>query len=89
MSITKQIENIIQETFHPITLEILNQSHLHAGHGGDDGSGESHFKIIIVSDMFIGKSRLARHRMVFEALEQALPVLPHALSITAFDPAEK
>lgn len=74
------MEKLLQENLSPCFLEIKNQSHLHAGHSGDDGSGESHFKIKISSSYFDGKARLERNRMVYNALGDIMGKI-HALSI--------
>ncbi len=88
MGISKQIEQILHEAIQPESLEVINESHLHAGHAGDDGTGESHFRIVIVAERFDGMSRIARHRMINELLDEALPYRPHALSINARAPDE-
>lgn len=80
MSIEQQIEQCLILAFSPNFLEVKNQSHLHAGHAGDDGSGESHFKIKIKSNVFEKQSRVARERMVYKALDDIMPKI-HALSI--------
>lgn len=67
-------------TLEPTRLEVVNQSHLHAGHAGDDGSGESHWHVALTSPRFAGASRLARHRMVHAALGD-LTARVHALSL--------
>lgn len=68
MAMAEIIESRLNEAFAPRALEIVNDSSRHAGHAGDDGSGESHFTIHIVSDAFAGMSRLERHRAVHTAL---------------------
>ena len=73
----------------PDNLEIINESHLHAGHQpGFDGKGESHMRVRIVSSEFIGKTRVARHRMVNEVLSEELRLGLHALAIDAKAPGE-
>ncbi len=84
--IAAQIESALQDSLHPDQLKVINESHLHAGHSGDDGSGESHFQIVIVCSQFAALSRIERHRMVFGILQSRLENLPHALSIKAFAP---
>ncbi len=86
-------EQSLLAAFAPEKLEIINESHLHAGHHhGDgrpfDGSGETHFRVRIVSSTFAGKSRLERHRAVNTALKQILDDGLHALAIEAFAPGE-
>lgn len=72
----------------PIRLDILNESHLHAGHRSSPGTGESHFRILIVSSKFAGKSRVDRHRLVNAALAELLQGHVHALAIRALAPGE-
>jgi len=85
MNTEMQIRTALQNATLPTQLKVINESHLHAGHAGDDGSGESHFSIIVTSSVFNGKSRIERHRMIHTILEDSLSVLPHAISIKAFD----
>ena len=68
MSVKDEITQRLTAAFHPETLEVVNESHLHAGHGGDDGSGESHFRLRIRAPVFANQSRVARHRAVHAAL---------------------
>jgi BolA protein len=72
--------------FEPSELEVVDESHLHAGHpGARDGRG--HYRVTIVSSKFAGRSRLERHRMVFAALGALMETDIHALSVTALDQA--
>jgi BolA family transcriptional regulator, general stress-responsive regulator len=89
----KMTEESLNLAFSPERLEIVNESHLHAGHHhGDgrpfDGSGETHFRVRIVSSAFAGKSRLERHRAVNAALDGVLKDGLHALAIDASAPGE-
>ncbi|AZL60604.1 BolA family transcriptional regulator [Tabrizicola piscis] len=68
MAVKDDIETRLQAAFQPTTLEIHNESHKHAGHSGDDGSGESHFRIVIRAQAFAPMTRVARHRAVQQAL---------------------
>ncbi|MEM7644058.1 MAG: BolA family protein [Pseudomonadota bacterium] len=70
----------LSEGLSPTRLEVINESHKHAGHSGDDGSGESHWHLVIASPAFAGKSRIARHRLVHAALGDVMPRI-HALSM--------
>jgi BolA protein len=72
----------------PTRLDLVNESHLHAGHRSSPGTGESHFRILIVSEAFAGKSRLERHRLVNELLSSELQGGVHALAIKACAPGE-
>jgi BolA protein len=68
---------------------VINDSTLHSGHSGDDGSGESHFTVLIESAAFEGRSRLERQRMVNKALGDIPGERVHALAIKAFAPQDK
>ncbi|MFM2367524.1 MAG: hypothetical protein RIR95_2132 [Pseudomonadota bacterium] len=70
----------LTEAFQPELLEIENESHKHAGHSGDDGSGESHFRVMIRAAGFAGLSRVARHRAVHAAIGD-LNTRIHALAL--------
>jgi len=73
----------------PTALEVSNDSHLHAGHLGDDGSGESHFTVNVESKAFDGLSRVARQRLLNQALADLLATRIHALAIRARAPGER
>ena len=75
--------------FAPQSLDVVDESHQHAGHAGHRGGGETHFRVYIVSEAFRGKSRLARHRMVNETLSSELAGGMHALAIHAHAPGEE
>lgn len=68
MSVSQQMRQRLEAAFAPGLLEIVNESHLHGGHAGDDGSGESHFRVTIRAEALAPLSRLARHRAVNAAL---------------------
>ena len=80
MPIKEEIEARLRAAFAPEVLEIVNESHKHAGHGGDDGSGESHFALRIRAPQFAQMSRLERHRAVHAALGDVTRRL-HALAL--------
>lgn len=71
----------------PESLEIRDESALHAGHEGARGGG-GHYELLIVSPQFTGQPIAARHRMVYRALAELLPREIHALSIKALAPDE-
>ena len=79
----------LQRTFQPTRLDVINESHLHAGHRTSPGTGESHFRVLMVSPVFAGKSRLQRHRLVNEALAAELKGKVHALALDLRAPDEK
>lgn len=72
----------------PSSLEVINDSHRHAGHMGDNGTGESHFTVIVESDRFVGLNRVQRQRLVNQALADLLSSRIHALAIRARAPGE-
>ena len=73
----------------PIALELLDESAQHAGHAGASPGGNTHWRLSITSNSFIGKGRVARHRLVYEALGELMHNPIHALAITASTPDEK
>lgn len=81
------IRERLQSGLAPVELEIDDQSALHAGHAGARGGG-GHFAVRIVSTRFAGKSRVERHRMVYQALGNAMQSEIHALSIQSLTPDE-
>jgi BolA protein len=64
MSIENELKARLTAAFAPERLEVVNDSAKHAGHGGDDGSGESHFSVLIRAAAFAPMGRVARHRAV-------------------------
>jgi BolA family transcriptional regulator, general stress-responsive regulator len=68
MGVKDEIVERLTAAFSPSVLEVVNESHKHAGHAGDDGTGESHFHITIRAAAFQPMPRLARHRAVQAAL---------------------
>jgi BolA family transcriptional regulator, general stress-responsive regulator len=89
MSLESSIRDKLVQAFQPTRLEVLNESHLHAGHRGSPGTGESHFRVLIVSAAFAGKSRVERHRLVNDTLAAELKGGVHALAIKAYAPGEE
>jgi len=81
MSIDAEIRAKLQAAFAPAALEIVNESHQHAGHGGHDGSGDSHFRVRIVAPAFADMSRVQRHRAVHKALGPEITARIHALAL--------
>jgi BolA protein len=72
----------------PERLDVIDESHLHAGHAGARSGGETHYRVYIVSQAFRGKSRIDRHRMVNATLSSELKGGVHALAIRAAAPEE-
>ena len=86
--VADQIAIRLNEMLAPTRLDVVNESHHHAGHLGDDGTGESHFRVEIESDRFVGLNRVARQRLVNNALADLLASRIHALTIKARAPGE-
>lgn len=86
--VQQEMEGLLGQALAPSRLEVINDSARHHGHSGDDGSGESHFTVVIESAQFAGKSRLERQRMVNRALGDILGTRVHALAIKALAPGE-
>ncbi|MES2698717.1 MAG: BolA family protein [Pseudomonadota bacterium] len=82
------MERMLSAVLAPTRLEVINDTANHLGHAGDDGSGESHFTVVVESDQFAGKSRLERQRMVNRALGDIPGTRVHALAIKAYAPGE-
>ena len=83
----EQIDSALRAAISPLqSLQVINESHLHAGHAGA-GEG-SHFRVKIVCKQLQGLSRVARHRLVYDALRHVIPQGVHALAIEARSPAE-
>ena len=82
MALDADIRDALTQALSPEHLEVINESAQHAGHSGDDGSGESHWRIVIAASALDGQSRLAKHRAVHEALGQPIIDRLHALAIT-------
>ena len=83
MKVADQITQILTESLKPVEIQVVDQSHLHAGHAGARPDGESHFLVSIVSPAFAGKSRIECHRMINELLADLLENRIHALTIKA------
>jgi BolA family transcriptional regulator, general stress-responsive regulator len=88
---TEERVRLIQQRLHdavqPLSLQVIDESHLHIGHpGARDGRG--HFRVRIVSPLFHGLPRLARHRRVYAALGELMETDIHALTIEAFSENE-
>jgi BolA protein len=86
--IEQEMRQLLTQAFAPTHLALRNDSASHAGHMGDDGTGESHFTVEIESDRFAGVSRLQRQRMVNAALGDIPGQRVHALAIKAKAPGE-
>jgi BolA family transcriptional regulator, general stress-responsive regulator len=88
MSAEVRMRETLMVALEPSRLDIVNESELHAGHRSSPGTGESHFRILVVSPKFAGCSRVERHRMVNELLEPELKRGVHALALATYAPNE-
>jgi BolA protein len=88
MSVADRIRDKLTERFSPSRLEIRDESHRHAGHEGARPEGETHFSVTIVAAAFIGLSRIARQRLVYQTLAEELATRIHALSLITLVPDE-
>ena len=84
----ERMREALQQALQPESLEIEDESHLHAGHAGAAG-GAGHYQVRIVSAAFAGLSAVARHRLVYAALAHLMPREIHALGISAQVPVKK
>jgi BolA family transcriptional regulator, general stress-responsive regulator len=82
-----EVDRVLREALAPLQhLEVIDDSHLHAGHAG--AREGSHLRVIVVSERMAGLSRIARHRLVYDALRRVIPQGIHALAIEARSPEE-
>ncbi|GLK75503.1 BolA family transcriptional regulator [Methylopila jiangsuensis] len=88
MSVRARIETKLTEALSPTRIEVLDESHLHAGHAGARPEGETHFRVRVVSAAFSGVGRVERHRRVNALLAEELAGPVHALAIDARSPEE-
>ena len=86
MHMDKLIKRLIEENFDPVEFELINESHKHVGHAGDDGSGQTHYKLMVVSSIFEGLSRIQRQRLVMDVLEGAFSKGLHAITMQLSTP---
>jgi BolA family transcriptional regulator, general stress-responsive regulator len=81
----QRLRQLLQSRFAPELLVVEDESHLHAGHAGAAG-GQSHFRVRIVAEAFRGLSPVARHRLVYAAVDDLMKTDIHALAIEASPP---
>ncbi|HET9717073.1 MAG TPA: BolA family protein [Pseudolabrys sp.] len=82
------IKKKLTDAFAPESVKVLDESHQHEGHAGHRPGGQTHYRVYIVSEVFKGKTRLERHRMINELLSAELAGGIHALAIHASAPDE-
>ena len=85
-SVREYLTEKLTEAFSPQSLEVINESHLHAGHHGHDGGGETHLRIRIVSDAFSTMNRVERHRAINAIAQPKIDEGLHACAIEASAP---
>jgi BolA protein len=83
----RELEARLWERFPGAIIDLVDESHLHAGHAGAKGGG-AHFRLKIVHPCFTGVGRVARHRLVYDAVSDWMPQRIHALSVQALSPEE-
>lgn len=88
MSVKDRITTRLQQGLDPVFIDVVDESHRHAGHAGSREGGETHFKVEVVSKAFTGKTRLDRHRLINGLLAEELQDRVHALAIVAKAPGE-
>ncbi len=88
MNTRERIETKLRAGLAPEALEVIDESHLHAGHAGAREGGETHYRVVVRAAAFAGKSRLERHRMVNALLADELAGTVHALAVRASAPGE-
>ena len=86
--VAAEITTRLTAALDPTHLEVINDSHHHAGHMGDDGTGESHWTVVVESLAFEGLGRVQRQRLINTALADLLATRIHALAIRARAPGE-
>jgi BolA family transcriptional regulator, general stress-responsive regulator len=79
-----EIESALQAALRPEALEVIDDSHLHVGHAG--AREGRHYTVVVTSSRFEGLTRVARHRLVYDALHDLVPRGIHALAIDARTP---
>lgn len=88
MEYAARIRQKLTDGLVPERLDVVDESHRHAGHGGARPEGETHFHVTVVSAAFAGKSRVARQRLVYGLLAEELKERVHALGLTTLAPGE-
>jgi BolA protein len=82
------MENALRNTLAPVHFALTDESAKHAGHAGARPGGETHYHVVIVSAAFEGQTRVARQRLVYQALDEEFRTGLHALSVTLKTPQE-
>jgi BolA protein len=88
MNIETRIKQKLLAGLEPISLDVVDESHLHAGHSGAREGGQTHYRIKVASPRFSGKGRVERHRMVYALLADEIAQGVHALALQTLAPGE-
>lgn len=89
MTVASRIREKLTENLAPIRLDVVDDSHKHAGHVGARPEGETHFSVEVVSAAFEGVSRVQRQRMVYDILQEELAGPVHALALRTLSPSDE
>lgn len=87
-SVTQTLREKLMVELRPTRLDVINESELHAGHRSSPGTGDSHFRILVISEAFAGKSRIERQRIVNDLLKTEISGGIHALALATLAPGE-
>lgn len=87
MSTAEKIVEILRQTLAATVVEVADESAAHIGHAGA-AAGGGHYRVTVVSPLFVGKSRVECHRLVYAALAAEMPHAIHALALTTLTPSQ-
>lgn len=88
MTVCQRIEEKLTKTFSPLRLNVIDESHHHAGHAGARSQGESHFRVEIIAEAFSGLTKVARQRLIYQTLKEEMATDIHALALRVKAPGE-
>ena len=86
MSVADNIQKKLRAAFNPVLIDVIDESHLHAGHVGARPEGETHFRVEIVAAAFASVGRVEQQRLVYDVLRDELAGAVHALSLSTRAP---
>ena len=88
MNFEEKIKLTVEKNLECVYFELINESYKHHGHVGDDGSGQTHFKLVVVSPQFEGMGRVMRHRLVNNMLDPLYKQGLHSVSLDLLSPSQ-
>lgn len=88
MNTLDKIKEKLIQALEPNELEVIDESHLHSGHIGSRPDGQTHYRVRIITSMFVGQSQVERHRTVYRVLSEELAGSVHALALMTHTPEE-